>query len=103
MPPKVDVKTLAGKIDNAVSILYELTEEFEIIFSVKPELKTLEAAFNQVEACQKEIETILDRLVDEATDEELLLTTRKIGDKVKADFLQIAFKICCVSKGTKFL
>ena len=49
MPPKVDVKTLAGKMENAVNILYELLEEFETIFSVKPELKTLEAAFTQVE------------------------------------------------------
>ena len=49
MPPKVDVKTLVGKMQNAVNILYELIEEFEIILSVKPELKTLEAAFNQVE------------------------------------------------------
>ena len=102
MPPKVDVKTLAGKMDNAVRILYELTEEFEIIFSVKPELKTLEAAFKQVEAryrlVKKQQETILDRLVDEATDEELLLTTRKIGDKVKADFLQIALKFAAYQK-----
>ena len=49
MPPKVDVKTLVGKMQNAVNILYELIEEFEIILSVKPELKTLEASFNQVE------------------------------------------------------
>ena len=46
MPPKVDVKTLAGKLDNAVKLLYELMEEFETIFSIKPELKTLEAAFS---------------------------------------------------------
>jgi len=29
MPPKVDIKTLAGKIENAVNILYELMVEFE--------------------------------------------------------------------------
>ena len=104
MPPKVDVKTLAGKMDNAVRILDELIEEFEITFSVKPELKTLEAAFNQVEAryrlIKKQQETGLDRLVDEgnATDEELSLTTRKIGDKVKADFLQIALKFAAYQK-----
>ena len=104
MPPKVDVKTLAGKIGNAVRILDELIEEFEIIFSVKPELKTLEAGFNQVEAryrlIKKQQETVLDRLVDEgnATDEELSLTIRKIGDKVKADFLQIALKFTAYQK-----
>ena len=49
MPPKVDVKTLVGKMQNAANILYELIEEFEIILSVKPEVKTLEVAFSQVE------------------------------------------------------
>ena len=90
MPPKVDAKTLAGKMENAVTIFYELIEEFEIIFSVRPELKTLEAAFNQVETryrfMKKQQETILDRLVDEGitAEEEPLLTTKKLGDKVKA-------------------
>ena len=104
MPPKVDVKTLAGKMENAVKILYELVEEFEVIFSVKPELKTLEAAFNQVETkyrlIKKQQETILDRLIDEgtATDEESLLLTKKLGDQVKADFLQIALKFAAYQK-----
>ena len=31
MPPKVDVKTLAGNLDNAAKLLYELMEEFETI------------------------------------------------------------------------
>ena len=70
MPPKVDVKTLAGKMENAVNILYELMEEFETIFSVKPELKTLEAAFTQVETRYRQIkkqqETILDKLLMKA-------------------------------------
>ena len=104
MPPKVDVKTLAGKMENAVNILYELMEEFETIFSVKPELKTLEAAFTQVETRYRQIkkqqETILDKLVDEgaATDEGPFLTTRKLGDKAKADFLQIALKFAAYQK-----
>ena len=34
MPPKVDVKTLAGKLDNAVKLLYELMEEFETILTI---------------------------------------------------------------------
>ena len=104
MPPKVDVKTLVGKMENAGRILYELIEEFEIIFSVKPELKTLEAAFHQVDTryrlIKKQQETILDRLVDDGTEteEELLLTTKKLGDKVKADFLQIALKFAAYQK-----
>ena len=89
MPPKVDVKTLAGKLDNAVKLLYELIEEFETIFSVKPELKTLEAAFSLVETkyrlVKKEQETILDRLVDEGTgpEDELMLAQRKLEIKPK--------------------
>ena len=56
-----------------------------------------EAAFHQVKArykvIKKQKETILDRLVDDSIDtgEDLLLTTRKLGDKFKANFLQIAF------------
>jgi len=104
MLPKVDIKTLTGKMENAGKILYELIEEFEIIFSVKPEVKTLETAFNQVETryrlIKKQQETILDKLVDDSTetDEELLLTTKKLGDKVKADFLQIALKFAAYQK-----
>jgi len=104
MPPKVDIKTLTGKMENAGKILCELIEEFEIIFSVKPEVKTLETAFNQVETryrlIKKQQETILDKLVDDSTetDEELLLTTKKLGDKVKADFLQIALKFAAYQK-----
>ena len=104
MPPKVDVKTLAGKLDNAVKLLYELMEEFETIFSVKPELKTLEAAFSLVETkyrlVKKQQETILDRLVDEGTgpEDELVLATKKTGDKTKADFLQITLKFAAYQK-----
>ena len=61
MPPKVDVKTLAGKMENAVNILYELMEEFETIFSVKPELKTLEAAFTRVETRYRQIKKQQER------------------------------------------
>ena len=104
MPPKVDAKTLASKMENSGEIFYELIEEFEIIFSVKPELKTLETAFYQVETryrlIKKQQETILDRLVDDSTDtdEQLLLTTKKLGDKFKADFLQIALKFAAYQK-----
>ena len=94
MLPKVDVKTLAGKLDNAVKLLNELIEEFETIFSVKPELKTLEVAFSLVETkyrlVKKKQETILDRLVDEGTgtEDELVLATKKTGDKTKPIFLK---------------
>lgn len=98
MPPKVDVKTLTGKMNNAVGILNELMEEFEAIFAVKPGLERLEAVFNLVESkyrsVKKQQETILDKLIEEgaSSEDELVLTNRKLGDKVKADFLQITLK-----------
>ena len=98
MLPKVDVKTLTGKINNAVRILNELMEEFEAIFAVKPGLERLEAVFNLVESkyrsVKKQQETILDKLIEEgaSSEDELVLTNRKLGDKVKADFLQITLK-----------
>lgn len=104
MPPKVDVKTLMGKLDNALKLLCKLMEEFETIFSVKPELKTLEAAFSLVETkyrlVKKQQETILDRLVKESTgpEDELVLATKKPGDKTKPDFLQITLKFAAYQK-----
>ena len=98
MPPKVDVKTLAGKMNNAVGILNELMAEFEAIFAVKPGLERLEAVFSLVEskyrAVKKQQEAILDKLIEEGAspEDEMVLTNRKLGDKVKADFLQIALK-----------
>ena len=75
---------------------------------MKPELKTLETTFNQVETryrlIKKQQETILDRLVDDGndTEEQLLLTTKKLGDKVKADFLQIVLKFAAYQKEQNF-
>ena len=68
----------------------------------EPEQKTLEAALNQVQTKHQKTKkkTILDRLVDEgtATDDESLLLTKKLGDQVKADFLQIALKFAAYQK-----
>lgn len=98
MLPKVDVKTLRAKMNNAVGILNELMEEFETIFAVKPGLERLETVFNLVEpkyrSIKRQQEVILDKLIEEGTssEDELVLTKRKLGNKVKADFLQIALK-----------
>ena len=98
------MKTLAGKLDNAVKRLYELIEEFETIFSVKPELKTLEATFSLVETkyrlVKKKQEIILHRLADEGTgpEDKLVLATTKTGDKTKAHFLQITLKFAAYQK-----
>ncbi|PFX21287.1 G-protein-signaling modulator 2 [Stylophora pistillata] len=98
MPPKVDVKTLTGKMNNAVGILMELMEEFETIFAIRPGLERLETVFNLVESkyrsVKKQQEVISDKLIEEgaSSEDELVLMNRKLGDKVKADFLQIALK-----------
>ena len=98
MPPKVDVETLVGKINNSVGILTELREEFEAIFAVKPGLERLETVFNLVESkyrsVKKQQEVILHKLIEEgaSSEDEMVLMNRKLGDKVKADFLQIALK-----------
>ena len=45
-------------------------------------------------AVKKQQEAILDKLIEEgaSSEGELVLTNRKLRDKVKADFLQIALK-----------
>ena len=95
-------KTVTGPTSSMVKT--KLMEEFETIFSVKPELKTLEAAFSLVETkyrlVKKQQGTILHRLVDESTgpEDELVLVTKKTGDKTKADFLQITLKFAAYRK-----
>ena len=43
---------------------------------------------------KKQQEAILDKLIEEdtSTEDELVLINRKLGDKAKADFLQITLK-----------
>lgn len=92
MPPRVDVKTLTGKMKNAVGILMELMEEFESIFAIRPGRERLETVFNLVESkyrsVKKQQEVISDKLIEEgaSSEDELVLMNRKLGDKVKADF-----------------
>lgn len=89
---KVDVKIFVGNLDNVVKFLYELMEEFEIIFFVKLELKLFEVVFSLVEIkyrlVKKQQEIILDRLVDEGIglEDEFVLVIKKVGDKIKVDF-----------------
>ena len=74
-------KTVTGPTSSMVKT--KLMEEFETIFSVKPELKTLEAAFSLVETkyrlVKKQQGTILHRLVDESTgpEDELVLVNKE--------------------------
>ena len=53
MPPKIDFKTLSGKRDNAIHALNELFDEFEALYSVKPELNLLATIFNEIESKRK--------------------------------------------------
>lgn len=67
MPPKVDIKILSGKRDNAKHALNELFDEFETLHSVEPELNLLSTVFKEIESkyrgIKKQIETTADRFV----------------------------------------
>ena len=86
MPPKIDLKTLSGKRNNATHALNELFVEFETLYSMKPELHLLAAVFNEIESkyrvIKKQIEIIADRLVEEGvTSEEERITENQIQEK----------------------
>ena len=51
MRPKIDLKTLSEKRDNAIYALNELFVEFETLYSVKPEVNLLAAV--KVQGCQE--------------------------------------------------
>ena len=63
MPPKVDVKTLTGKMNNAVGILNDLMEEFEAIFAIKLGLERLKAVLNLVESKYRSVKNLLSLLM----------------------------------------
>ena len=96
MPPKADVKTLIGKRDNSIFALKELFEEFESIYVVELELDRLKSIFTLIETkyrgIKKQQEVIADRLVEDGGTEieELLSAAQSIGEKIKADYIQVA-------------
>ena len=96
MPPKADVKTLIAKRDNSIFALKELFEEFESIYVVEPELDRLKSIFTLIETkyrgIKKQQEVIADRLVEDGgtETEELLSAAQSIGEKIKADYIQVA-------------
>ncbi len=65
MPPKVDLKTLTAKRDNAMRFLYELFEEFQVVINVQPELELIEKIYKEIESkyrgFKKQIEVIEER------------------------------------------
>ncbi len=68
MPPKVDLKTLTAKRDNAMRFLYELFEEFQVVINVQPELELIEKIYKEIESkyrgFKKQIEVIEDRTIE---------------------------------------
>ena len=49
MPPKVDVSILISKIDSTIVALYELSEEFQVLYKVQPVLRTHENIYTDME------------------------------------------------------
>ena len=49
MPPKVDVSILIAKRDSTIVALYELLEEFQVLYKVQPVLSTLENVYKEME------------------------------------------------------
>jgi len=94
MPPKIDFKTLSGERDNAIHALSELFDEFEALYSVKPELNLLAAIFNEIEskyrAIKKQIEAIADRFVEDGvtSEDERIAENLKCGDEIKVRYLE---------------
>ena len=92
MPPKVDVSILIAKRDSTIVALYELLEEFQVLYKVQPVLSTLENVYKEMEikyrSVKKQQETITDRLIETGSTEEQLKANQQVGDKVRSDFLK---------------
>ena len=92
MPPKVDVSILIAKRDSTIVALYELLEEFQVLYKVQPVLSTLENVYKEMEikyrSVKKQQETITDRLIETGSTEEQLKANQQVGDKVRGDFLK---------------
>ena len=107
MPPKtVHLKTLIAKRDNAIRAIKELFEEFEEIYSIKPQLERLESTFNEIETkyrnIKKQQEIIADKIVEEAVEEtdEFLSTNQTIGQNLKDEYLKVAKAYAAYQKTT---
>ena len=104
MPPKVDIKILSGKRDNAKHALYELFDEFEALYSVKPELNLLSTVFKEIESkyrgIKKQIEGIADRFVEEdvTSEDERVTNNLKSGDEIKQRYLETLQKYASYEK-----
>ena len=48
MPPKVDVSILISKRDSTIVALYELSEEFQVLYKAQSLLSTLENVYKDM-------------------------------------------------------
>ena len=64
MPPKADINTFLAKRDVEIKSLYELFEEFQVVYGIEPELETLEKVYKEIETkfrtVKKQLEVIFD-------------------------------------------
>ena len=93
MPPKVDVATLIAKRDSTIGSLYDLLEEFNVLFEAQLMINILENVYKEVEikyrSVKKQQEAIADKLYEVSTEgsEELEKVNQELGEKAKVDFL----------------
>ena len=71
--PKVDVSILIAK-RVAIVALYELSEEFQVLYKVQPVLRTLENVYKDMEIKYRSVkiqqETVTDRLIETGSKED---------------------------------
>ena len=91
MLPKVDVSILIAK-RVAIVALYELSEEFQVLYKVQPVLRTHENVYKDMEikirSGKIQRETITDRLIETGSKGELLKANQQVRDKVRGDCLK---------------
>ena len=101
MPPKIDISTLIGKRDNALNLLNELFEEFQLVVEFEPEARTelIKDIFDQIEpkyrSIRQQIELIADKGIENGlkSEDPTMARNNEIGNKVKTDFFDIKQKI----------
>ena len=92
--PKVDLKTLTAKRDNAMRFLYELFEEFQVVINVQPELELIEKIYKEIESkyrgFKKQIQVIEDRIIENQIPPEdpVVISNNEASTKAKSDYLK---------------
>ena len=106
MPPKVDVSILIAKRDSTIVALYELLEEFQVLYKVQPVLSTLENVYKDMEIKYRSVkiqqETVTDRLIETGSKEDLLMANQQVRDKVRGDFLKYSDIFATYQKACNF-